>query len=259
MVYDRAAGTFKDPNVLGSYLILGALYCMQLLMLGQTRWRLTTAAILLLLLAGVFLTFSRGSWLAFGFAALLMIGLTIITTGEPGLRRKMILGAAAVVALTAVLVAILMSFDSVQAQVFARTAGDQYEDLRYFNQWRSLPDLLESPLGYGPLRFRLIYDLEPHSSYVNAFASYGWLGGFTFLSLVASSIFIGFRLCFAASPFRRLAQLFFPALLAFLLQGFQIDIDHWRHVFLLLGALWGFEAARRRWLERGAAAQTASS
>jgi hypothetical protein len=33
----------------------------------------------------------------------------------------------------------------------------------------------------------------------------------------------------------------------FFLQGFQIDIDHWRHVYLMLGMVWGLEAARLRW------------
>ena len=37
--------------------------------------------------------------------------------------------------------------------------------------------------------------------------------------------------------------------MVFLLQGFQIDIDHWRHVFLMLGAVWGIETARVRWCE----------
>jgi hypothetical protein len=33
----------------------------------------------------------------------------------------------------------------------------------------------------------------------------------------------------------------------FFLQAFQIDIDHWRHIYLLLGMVWGLEAARVRW------------
>ena len=39
-LYGRASGSFKDPNVLGGFLILGVLYCMQMLMLGRTRWRI---------------------------------------------------------------------------------------------------------------------------------------------------------------------------------------------------------------------------
>ena len=34
-----------------------------------------------------------------------------------------------------------------------------------------------------------------------------------------------------------------------MLEGFVVDIDHWRHVFLLIGAVWGLETARIRWIE----------
>ena len=49
------------------------------------------------------------------------------------------------------------------------------------------------------------------------------------------------------SPYARLAHVFWPALFVFLMQGFQIDIDHWRHVYLGLGMVWGLECARLRW------------
>ena len=176
MNYDRAAGPFKDPNVLGSFLIAGALYCMQLLMLGRTRWRLFTAATLLVLCTGTFLTFSRGSWGAFALATSMMIALTIVTTSDRRRRANLVLGALVVLGLVAVFLAGLMSVDAIREKVLDRTVGEGYYDPRYFNQLRSLPFLMEHPLGYGPLRFRLTFDLEPHSSYVNAFASYGWIG-----------------------------------------------------------------------------------
>ncbi len=248
MNYDRATGSFKDPNVLGSFLIMGALYCMQLLMLGRTRWKLATGATLFVLLTGIFLTFSRGSWGAFVLAAGLMVSMTIMTTADNRLRRRFIIGALVVLALVAVFLIFLMSFETIREKVLDRTSGEGYDDRRWINQLRSLPTLIESPLGYGPLRFRLFFELEPHSSYVNAFASYGWLGGFAFFILVGATVFIGFRLCHLTSPYRIHAQVFFPALLGFLIQGFQIDIDHWRHVFLMLGAVWGLEAARQKWL-----------
>ena len=36
------------------------------------------------------------------------------------------------------------------------------------------------------------------------------------------------------------------ALLPQLLQGFQIDTSHWRHMFLLIGCLYGLAAAAQR-------------
>ena len=246
-LYGRASGTFKDPNVLGGFLVPGAVYCMQLLMLNRTRWRFFTAGALLLLITGILFTFSRGSYGAFVLSAALMVGSAVATTRDAVLRRKILIGAAVVLGLMVLLFAALMSIEEIRLLLLTRTSGEGYEDLRYFNQSRSLSYLIEHPLGYGPLRFRLYFLLEPHSSYVSAFASYGWFGGLSFLLLVGATIFTGFRLCWRASPFRTYAQVLFPPLLAFLLQGFQIDIDHWRHLYILFGAVWGLEAARCRW------------
>ena len=128
---------------------------------------------------------------------------------------------------------------------------------RFGNQARSLPMLLDRPQGFGPLRFRDYFEAEPHNSYIGAFANDGWLGGFTWIIIVLSTCFVGFRLMFARSPYQRLAQVFWPALFAWLMQGFQIDIDHWRQLFLAFGAVWGLEAARLRWTseDRRAAAK----
>ncbi len=161
-----------------------------------------------------------------------------------------------------ILVAIL-SVDSIRELFLQRlqSPGEEYDDPRFFNQLHSLPLLLDRPNGFGPLRFRLWFYLEPHSSYVNAFASYGWFGGFVFLTLVAATTFVGFRLTLTRSPFQTPALVVWPALMIFFLQGFQIDIDHWRHVYLMLGMIWGLEAARLRWSQTrsAAAANTAAA
>ena len=248
--WGRASGTFKDANVFGSYIILGALYLTQTLMLRQTRRVGLVATLLLIILAGLFLSFSRGSWGAFVFAASMMIGMALMTTPDRKARNNIVVGVILAGVVLAILVAALMSIDSVRELAAQRLqpVGEEYDDPRFFNQMRSLPMLLERPLGFGPLRFRLWFDLEPHSSFVNGFASYGWVGGVAFILLVGATAFVGFRLCFARSPYQTMAQVVWPSLLVFFLQGFQIDIDHWRHVYLMMGAIWGFEAARYHWL-----------
>ena len=252
MAEERAQGTFKDPNVLGSYVIPGALYCIHLLITGRTKHKLFTAGSLLLILSAIFLSFSRGSWLAFILSSGVMMGMTYAATPDARLRRKMLSGVALTVVCAGLLIGLLLSIPSLRDFFFQRAqgVGEEYADPRFLNQARSIPMLLERPLGFGPLRFRNWFDLEPHSSYVNGFASYGWLGGLSFILIVATTTWVGFRLCFANSPYRGFAQVFWPALMGFFLQGFQIDIDHWRHVYLLIGAVWALETARRRWLER---------
>lgn len=261
--YGRASGTFKDPNVLGSYLILGALYFVQNLVLLRTRHVVRTLVCLLVVVAGIFLSFSRGSWGAFVVATTLCIGMSFATTTDPRTRRRIIFVGAVALAVGALAIALLLMFDNTRDFFLQRATLEQDYDEgatgRFGNQARSLPMLLDHVNGLGPLRFRLIFGLEPHNSYINAFASYGWLGGFSFCLLVGLTTYIGFRLALLPSPYRRAAQVFWPSLLVFFLQGLQIDIDHWRHVFLMLGAVWGLEAARIRWSERRSVPNTAAS
>ncbi len=256
--YGRASGTFKDPNVLGSYLIMGAVYYIQLLVLGRTRRILATSAALLVVIAGILLSFSRGSWGAFVVATLFSVGLAFLTSAEPKLRRRIIVMGLVAAGVAALVLLLLLALPHTRDVFQQRAALEQDYDEgvtgRFGNQLRSIPMLLDRVNGFGPLRFRLIFGLEPHNSYINAFASYGWLGGFAFLMLVGLTTVVGFRLCWVASPYRRVAQVFWPSLMVFLLQGFQIDIDHWRHVFLMMGAVWGIETARVRWRERRALA-----
>ena len=254
--YGRAAGTFKDPNVLGSYLIMGALYLIQNIILGRTRWLLASMAVLLVIVIGVLVSFSRGSWGALVVGSLLTIGLARATAATPALRWRITWMSLLAIGLALAGLIALLSIDATRETFFQRAAVTQDYDGgetgRFGNQLRSLPMLLDLPNGFGPLRFRLIFQLEPHNSYINSFASYGWLGGFSFFLLVGITTFVGFRLCLTRSPFQLPAQVFWPALLVFLLQGFQIDIDHWRHVYLMLGAVWGLEAARFTWLAKTA-------
>ena len=224
---------------------------MQLIMLRRAKHLVITVLALAIIIAGVFFSFSRGSWGAFMFASMTMIGMALVTNPDPKARRQILIGVLVALVLAVILLAVLMSVDSIRELAFQRSqsVGEEYDDRRFDNQARSLSMLLERPLGFGPLRFRNYFDLEPHSSYVNAFASYGWLGGFSFILLVVVTGYIGFRQCFARSPFRALSQVVWPSLMVFFLQGFQIDIDHWRHVYLMIGMIWGIEAARQRWME----------
>jgi hypothetical protein len=107
--------------------------------------------------------------------------------------------------------------------------------------------LIDDPLGMGPLRWRLNFGLEPHNSYIGSFANGGWVGGVVFTGLVLVTGFVGFRLMSQDTPFRRHAQIVWPALLMFFLQAFQIDVEKWRHVYMMLGMVWGLEAARLAW------------
>jgi O-antigen ligase len=246
----RAAGVFEDPNVLGSFLILGLLYCLRDLLTGESRHPFLSLIAMAVLLTGIFLSFSRGSWGATMLSVILVVGMTSITSSRRVRARIRVFTLVALGA-SALVLAGLFTVPGISERFTDRAQltkdYDQGETGRFGNQLRSIPMLIERPGGFGPLRFRLTFGLEPHNSYIGGFANGGWFGGLTFLGLVLVTVFVGFRLCLVQSPYLRLAQIAFPALLMFFLQALQIDIDHWRHVYLLLGMVWGLEAARLKW------------
>lgn len=252
----RASGAFKDPNVLGSYLVLPIVWLTQNLMLGRARSVLLTSAALLVVFLGMFLAFSRGSYGATVIAMGLMIASVYRASRDLKMKRRIVIASAAALAMIVALTALLLTIPETRELFELRTAAVQDYDAgetgRFGNQLRSIPMLLDRFMGFGPLRFRLVFNLEPHNSYIGAFANNGWLGGFMFFLLVGVTAWIGLRMMFTSSPAQRQAQVVVPTLLALFLQGFQIDIDHWRFVFFLLGAVWGLEAQRERSLAQEA-------
>jgi O-antigen ligase len=249
-VEGRVNGTFKDPNVYGSYMILALAYLMHGTILGDRRRLFLMIPGLAAVCIGVFLSFSRGSWGASVFALLIVIITAFVTSDNPRTRRRIVWMSGIAVAIGIVAILALLADDEARKFFLMRaTLTQEYDEGvtgRFGNQLRSLPMLPNLPFGFGPLRFRTVFDLDPHNSYIGAFANEGWLGGFVWIAMIAMTTFVGFRLMARPSPYRRLAQIFFPALFATMLQGFQIDIDHWRQLYIMLGAVWGLEAARRR-------------
>ncbi|HUO54097.1 MAG TPA: O-antigen ligase family protein [Rhodoblastus sp.] len=250
----RAMAPFKDPNVLGSYMVTGVLYLVQRLLLGRTRFWWLVLPSLALMLAALFLSFSRGSWGATIVSLALMVAFLFLTADSGRLRKQIVAGTAAVILVVFIGIMGALSVDSVRAFFLERAHAEQDYDSgpngRFGNQARSIPMLFDLPNGFGPLRFRLTFGLEPHNSYINAFASNGWLGGFAFIALTISTFWVGFRQCLTRHPYLRQAQVLFAATFVYFLQGAQIDIDHWRMFYVSLGAVWGLEAGRRRWLAR---------
>nr|WP_066735034.1 O-antigen ligase family protein [Bradyrhizobium sp. CCH5-A9] len=244
-LYGRASGTFKDPNVLGPFLVLPIVYLLQHVLIG--RLGLMRGLLLMSVpLVALFLTFSRGAWGNLVAATLLMVALTFLTAPSAA-RRARIIGLS-LLALGFVVVALLfaLSFENIRSvfEVRANLVQDYDGGVtgRFGNQLRSIPLLLDVPNGFGPLRFRWLFPEDPHNVYINAFASYGWLGGFSWLALMAATCLVGWRLVFQRTPRQTHAIALWSVLFVTILQGMQIDTDHWRHMYLMLGLVWGLAA-----------------
>lgn len=243
----RAQGTFKDPNVLSTYLILPALFLTQDVMLGTRGNKLIRYVALLILVASLFLAFSRGAWVSFAASVTLMVLFTYTLTPSAELRSRILLLSIAGIIVVAVLLMGLLSIESVRSLFLDRlTLAKDYDSGefgRFGNQLNSIHMLLERPLGFGPNQFGLIFGLAPHNVYINAFASYGWLGGISYLLLVITTIIAGFRALLVRTPWQSSTIAIFCAMFTTMLQGIQIDTDHWRHFYWMLGLMWGLFAA----------------
>ena len=241
--YGRASGTFKDPNVLGTFVILPLVLLAQDLLLRRGSLLKNVALFGLILFGGAFLSFSRGAWAHAVLSLVLLLAITFVLTPSRGLRARIVLIAITGTAALALGFVAALSIDSVRSLYEERASLQQDYDLgetgRFGNQLRSINELIERPNGFGPHRFRLHFPEDPHNVYVNAFASYGWLGGFSYLLLILATIFVGWRAIGTRLPVQLHAVAIWSTLFVEILQGFQIDTDHWRHFWLMLGLIWG--------------------
>jgi O-antigen ligase len=143
----------------------------------------------------------------------------------------------------------LLSIPSVQRLFETRASAQNYdegESGRFGRQGYAFELALENPLGIGPLEFRnLRIREEPHNSYVNVLHVYGWGGGFAFIAFVGVTIWRGVRFVARPSPNRLLLIPLVAVFVPLAAEAAIIDVDHWRHFFLVAGLLWGVTAGYR--------------
>src|SRR5690242_1154538 len=104
VIYDRARGTFNDPNVLGAFVVLPALLAFQRVLAGRLVETMRGGILLMILLAALLLSFSRGAWGQFVVAAIIMMLLSFMTTRSARERLRIVLFALAGAVLVASLV-----------------------------------------------------------------------------------------------------------------------------------------------------------
>ncbi|MEX2128808.1 MAG: O-antigen ligase family protein [Xanthobacteraceae bacterium] len=251
----RAKSTFKDPNVYGPFLILPLLFLIDRTLREGVRPARVVATLILLL--GLFLSFSRGAWANFMVSAGALMLFMFLTSPTPRFRARVLAFGLMALAGLVLLLAALLSFDAIGA-VFQERANllqpyDAGPGGRFGRQLEGAMALLERPLGVGPLQFARHWGQDPHNVYLNAFASYGWIGGFAYLMLVLTTLTVGFRALPVRTPWQSYLLLALAAFIGAAFEGIVIDSDHWRHYYLLLGLIWGLAiattraASRRNW------------
>src|SRR6202045_2610073 len=250
-LYERARGTFKDPNVLGAFLILPALFVLQSVVSDRFGKSFRSAVAFGIMALAILLAFSRAAWGGLVITSAFMLALMILTGRSHAQRSRIIVTAVVAVILVTMLVAVLLSFDTVAEMFRQRASFDQsYDEGRFGRFGRHIlgADMaLDLPFGIGPLQFHNYFPEDPHNSYLNAFMSGGWIAGICYPALVFITVILGFRHVFVPVPWQRAYLAIFAAFLGTVGESFIIDTDHWRHFWMMLGTMWGLFAAAQRY------------
>jgi hypothetical protein len=263
-LYGRAKGTFKDPNVLGAFLILPALITLQSVLVDRFGKATRSAIIFAIISLAILLSFSRAAWgqlvLTSGFVILMML----YTGKSQSQRMRIVLLTCLAAVAVALLLAVLLSLDSTGNLFRERASLEQSYDSGRFGRFGrhilGAEMALDMPFGIGPLQFTRYFPEDTHNSFLNAFMSGGWLAGICYPALVITTVIFGFRYLFVPVKWQRGYIAVFAAFLGTVVESFIIDTDHWRHFFLLFGAMWGMFAAaqvevRQQALTRAVVAQ----
>jgi O-Antigen ligase len=259
-LYERARGTFKDPNVLGAFLLLPALFVLQNVVTARFGKAFRSAVAFAIMSLAILLAFSRAAWGGLVLTSAFMLALMVLTSRSRGERSRIVIITVMAVLGAVLLLAVLLSFDSIAEMFRQRASFDQsYDEGRFGRFGRHIlgADMaLDLPFGIGPLQFHNYFPEDTHNSYLNAFMSGGWISGICYPALVLVTVILGFRYLFVRVPWQRAYLAIFSAFLGTVGESFVIDTDHWRHFWMMIGAVWAMVAAAEPY--RHAANQTPS-
>ncbi|MGM4918473.1 O-antigen ligase family protein [Tardiphaga sp. 813_E8_N1_3] len=251
-LYGRASGTFKDPNVLGAFLVLPALFCLQSVVSDGFGRSLRSAIALGIIALAVLLAFSRAAWGLLAITSAFMLMLMVLTSQSNKQRSRIVIMALAAVAVVALVIVILLQFDFIADMFKQRASFDQkYDEGRFGRFGRHVLGAqmaLDLPFGIGPLQFTRFFPEDTHNSYLNAFMSGGWISGVCYPALVFITALLGFRYIFVRVPWQRAYLAVFAAYLGTVGEAFIIDTDHWRHFWMMLGIMWGMFVATQQYM-----------
>ena len=252
--YERAAGVFQDPNVFGPFLALPGIYLLYLLLTGPVSRMPLIAMPLLIIVGGIFLSFSRGAWGLFAVAAILLTGALFLQSRSGMFRLRIVVMTIAALVLLIAAMLVILQIPGV-ADMFTNRAklAQDYDSARLGRFARygiGFALALEKPLGIGPLVFGQIYGEDTHDIWLKALMDYGWLGFVSYLTLTVWTVAAGFRLLLRDRPWQPYVLCAYVVYLGHIGLGTVIDTDHWRHMYLLFGLIWGGIALEYRY-QRG--------
>ena len=107
-----------------------------------------------------------------------------------------------------------------------------------------LPMIMQNPLGLGVLQLEKIFPEPIHNIWLSSFVNYGWVGGFSWITLVIGSVIVSIR------NYRRtkdeIAIVLLISLIGIVMCSSLHEGEHWRHTVAVLRPCMGPEPVQYR-------------
>ena len=242
----RAKALVEDPNVYGPFLVPPILYAI---------WRMTTRGvgpalffwgpIATFIALGLFLSFSRGAWLHLILSAGVFAILTSMAPESRGQRRR--------IAMITVLLGIMFTLAigwaitipevrDLLEQRLGLQSYDTREGGRFSGQFEALKMAMTYPFGIGPNNWGMLAGQDTHNVYLNVFVGGGFISLVGLVGAFGLTLVRGFRYAMNG-PRRGVFIVAFASFIGLIAEAIIIDINHWRHLYVLMGMIWGLMLA----------------
>ena len=234
----RVSSTFKDPNVLGPYLVPTVLFSLWI-MVAQPRLRLWAGFVFVITLFCLVITYSRGAWIH--------VAVTGLAFGACLLINRRTAGTTFVFALTGILL-VLVASALLSGQIAAwldesylgsRLALQNYDEDRFGAMGLAFGWIMDAPLGLGPNQVTSHYGRYPHNTPLNLAVNNGIFAATGFVVLYVAALWR----CARKTVEQRDGWLKYAFVFS-ILAGLLILINvvpalHWRHLYVVLGLAYG--------------------
>lgn len=257
LLFGRPRGTFKDPNVYGPYLIPIALFAVAGIIAKRksAKSAVLHAAVAVISVAGIFLSYSRACWINFGLSliAYLFFSYMFRPAGTPSpfpISRALVSFVG-----VALCVGLVLQIPEVRDMVSQRLTSSGlhgYDKDRFGTQHEAFETALEHPLGIGPGQAEYAFHYSTHSSYMRVLSENGFLGAAGFMVFIFVSLGRGLMMGWKTND-QYWEKIFFIAsacILGNIVNSGVVDTVHWRHFWFLLALPWYKPNARSEAIER---------
>ena len=245
----RPKAFFKDPNVLGPYLVPAVLAFLNKAAQSRRLGNIGYVSCALVCALGVIATMSRGAWvnLAIAVAVYTLLGRTtkatfaVIAVTTASLVLAMAAGAD-----------VLSASAPGLAELFDERAQLQSYDVDRFLKAREAWELgLRYPLGVGPghvTSFTGFDAMAPHNTYARVWAENGPVSFVLFVLIIGAAWVCAFKSWFCTKGSAAGAMAVALALLmGVLVNAAVVDALHWRHFWVIVAlCIFSSHALRRR-------------